>query len=138
MDAEKMAMQRRIDTLDQYANRLHAALTEAERENARLKVELETVMRALEEEKANHQHTLECAQQFEKDWLKMKREMDVVMYDLLHLACDCIPACSICKHYTIDMKMCQHVKEIGAQDIDDCFEWRGPCEENGGVEDAQG
>ena len=45
MDAEKMAMQKRIDTLDQYATRLHAALTEAERENARLKAELETVKR---------------------------------------------------------------------------------------------
>ena len=45
MDAEKLAMQRRIDTLDQHATRLHAALTEAERENARLKAELETVKR---------------------------------------------------------------------------------------------
>ena len=45
MDAEKLAMQRRIDALDQHANRLHAALTEAERENARLKAELETVKR---------------------------------------------------------------------------------------------
>ena len=45
MDAEKLAMQRRIDTLDQHAIRLHAALTEYERENARLKAELETVKR---------------------------------------------------------------------------------------------
>lgn len=45
MDAEKLAMQRRIDALDQHATRLHAALTEYERENARLKVELETVKR---------------------------------------------------------------------------------------------
>lgn len=45
MDAEKLAMQRRIDTMDEYANRLHAALIEAERENARLKAELETVKR---------------------------------------------------------------------------------------------
>ena len=45
MDAEKLAMQRRIDTLDEYATRLHAALTEYERENARLKAELETVKR---------------------------------------------------------------------------------------------
>ena len=36
MDAEKKAMQRRIDKLDQYAARLHAALTGAEREIARL------------------------------------------------------------------------------------------------------
>lgn len=45
MDSEKLAMQRRIDTLDEYATRLHAALTEYERENARLKAELETVKR---------------------------------------------------------------------------------------------
>lgn len=45
MDAEKQAMQRRIDTLDQHAVKLHAALIEAERENAQLKAELETVKR---------------------------------------------------------------------------------------------
>lgn len=45
MDAEKLAMQRRIDTLDQHATRLHAALTEQEREIARLTAELETVKR---------------------------------------------------------------------------------------------
>lgn len=42
---EKQAMQRRIDTLDQHATRLHAALTEQEREIARLTAELETVKR---------------------------------------------------------------------------------------------
>lgn len=45
MDAEKLAMQRRIDTLDQHAVKLHAALTEYERENAQMKAELETVKR---------------------------------------------------------------------------------------------
>ena len=45
MDAEKQALRRRIDKLDEYATRLHAALTEAERENAQLKAELETVKR---------------------------------------------------------------------------------------------
>lgn len=45
MVAEKLEMQRRIDTLDQYASRLHAALTGAEREIARLTAELETVKR---------------------------------------------------------------------------------------------
>lgn len=48
MDAEKLALQRRIDKLDEYATRLHATLTEAERENARLKAELETVKRQRE------------------------------------------------------------------------------------------
>ena len=45
MVAEKLEMQRRIDTLDQYASRLHAALTGAEREIARLTAELENVKR---------------------------------------------------------------------------------------------
>ena len=45
MDAEKLALKRRIDTLDEYATRLHAALTEQEREIARLTAELETVNR---------------------------------------------------------------------------------------------
>lgn len=48
MDAEKLALRRRIDTLDEYATHLHAALTEYERENARLKAELETVKRQRE------------------------------------------------------------------------------------------
>ena len=45
MDAEKLAMQRRIDTMDRLANRLYAALAGAEREIARLTAELETVKR---------------------------------------------------------------------------------------------
>lgn len=45
MEGEKLALRRRIDTLDEYANRLHATLTEQEREIARLTAELETVKR---------------------------------------------------------------------------------------------
>lgn len=124
MDAEKLAMQRRIDTLDQHATRLHAALTEAERENARLKAELEIVMRELEEEKANHQHTLECAQQFEEDWLKMKRERDAAVKDMA-----VIKLCHTCK---LDKNSVDE-SDICYSCVNKCYwEWRGLCESNGG------
>lgn len=45
MDAEKQAMQRRIDNLQQHIDRLHGALNESERKNAKLTVELEAVKR---------------------------------------------------------------------------------------------
>lgn len=45
MDAEKLALMRRIDALDQYAARLQGDLIGCERENAWLKAELETVKR---------------------------------------------------------------------------------------------
>lgn len=70
MDAEKNALQRRIDTLDQYATSLHAALTGAEREMARLTAELETV----------------------------KRERDALKHDLYLECYDSPHACYVCKH----------------------------------------
>lgn len=107
MDAEKLAMQRRIDTLDQYANRLHAALTEAERDNARLKAELETV----------------------------KRERDAAIKLLkYHKSC---AACKHSKlipdgdRFWIDCP-----KRDGRCRAKDMWEWRGLCEENGGAGDA--
>ena len=111
MDAEKLALQRRIDTLDQYATSLHAALTEAERENARLKAELETVMRALEEEKAKHQHTLECAQQFEKDWLKMKRERDA-----FREACD-VERVAMLERKAMQLEMLEETLKRGMREL---------------------
>ena len=89
MDAEKQEMQRRIDTLDQHAVKLHAALTEYERENARLKAELEAV----------------------------KRERDAALWDMQIAAIKTL--CPICKRHNLD----------------DCFEWRGLCKENGGTEE---
>lgn len=44
-DDEKLAMQRRIDNLQQHIDRLHGALNESERKNAKLTVELEAVKR---------------------------------------------------------------------------------------------
>lgn len=100
MDAEKLAMQRRIDTLDQHATSLHAALTEYERENARLKAELETV----------------------------KRERDALMHDLRIVGNSSFSVCVVCKHGDPCAVACQRA------DVD-CLEWRGPCAENGGVDE---
>lgn len=108
MDAEKLAMQRRIDTLDQYATRLHAALTEYERENARLKAELETV----------------------------KRERDAAVRDIW-LGCDtckhkgaCLSDdfCEDCEHAESDNTPCCSCHNLCE------WEWRGLCKENGGIE----
>lgn len=109
MDAEKLAMQRRIDTLDQHAIRLHAALTEYERENARLKAELETVKR--ERDAALHdlhesRHCASCKHLEEKEELHKD-------YDLPAQCFNCISERS------------QHL-------------WRGLCEENGGVANGVG
>lgn len=79
MDAEKQEMQRRIDTLDQHAVKLHAALTEYERENARLKAELETV----------------------------KRERDALKRDLYFECYDSAHACYICKYGQNGVAQCQ-------------------------------
>ena len=45
MDAEKLAMQRRIDNLLKYIDHLHGVITEYERQNAKLTAELEAVKR---------------------------------------------------------------------------------------------
>lgn len=58
MDAEKMMMQKRIDNLCE---------------------QVEILKNKLEEEKANHQHTLECAEQFEKEFEQMKREREALL-----------------------------------------------------------
>ena len=97
MDAEKLAMQRRIDTLDQHATRLHAALIEYERENARLKAKLETV----------------------------KRERDALLHDIRYIIrTDFFDnECNVCN------QMCKQDKRCKEAD------WRGLCEENGGITD---
>lgn len=126
MDAEKLALRRRINTLDEYATRLHAALTEAERENARLKAELETVMRALEEEKANPSTPLNAHNSLKKDWLKMKYERDAAVKDMA-----VIKFCHTCKwdKYSVDES------DICYSCVNKCYwEWRGLCAENGGIE----
>lgn len=107
MDAEKMAMQRRIDTLDQYATRLHAALTEAERENARLKAELETVKRERDEAMKAikfHKFCIDCAH-------------STIIFSSDGTWVDCPKIARVCSGHEL-------------------WEWRGLCEENGGAEDA--
>lgn len=99
MDAEKLAMQRRIDALDQYAVHLQGLLIGAERENAQLKAELKAV----------------------------KREMDAAVFDLNKRR-----DCKVCKYY---------VRREFEEPCISCgfgqrnFEWRGLCEENGGLPD---
>ena len=122
MDAEKMAMQRRIDTLDQHANRLHAALTEAERENARLKAELEIA-------KIQNQYISEVADAYEKDIEKLERERDVAIRDLS----DYVP-CNKCKHWNRCKNNSEAYKACAVTAFK-VWEWRGLCEENGGVDE---
>lgn len=88
MDAGKMMMQKRIDNLQQHIDRLHGALNESERKNAKLTVELEAV----------------------------KRQRDALLWDMQIAAIKTL--CPICKRHNLD----------------DCFEWRGLCKENGGIE----
>lgn len=117
MDTEKMAMQRRIDTLDQYATSLHAALTEAERENARLKAELEIA-------KIQNQYISEVADTYEKDIEKLERERDVAVKDAKRAGC------MVCKYSDFEWpKNCRDC-EMGSR-----WEWRG-VQENGGADDA--
>lgn len=66
----------------------------------------------------------------------VKRERDAVKRDFLSLACEGFSSCYFCAHFKPDEAPCKHTLEIGAEDIGDCFEWRGLCKENGGVEDA--
>lgn len=106
MDAEKLAMQRRIDTLDQHATRLHAALTEYERENARLKAELETVKRerdAAVKAIKSHKHCIDCAH-------------STIIFSSDGTWVDCPKRDGRCSGHEL-------------------WEWRGPCESNGGVDE---
>lgn len=121
MDAEKLAMQRRIDTLDQYAVKLHAALTEAERENARLKAELEIA-------KIQNQYISEVADAYEKDIEKLERERDAAVADFKKKR-----DCNTCK-YDVRKSFEEPCVDCGFGHIN--REWRGLCESNGGAEDA--
>lgn len=109
MDVEKLRLQKCIDNLRE---------------------QVETLKNKLQEEKANHQHTLECARQFEEAWLKMKRERDALMRDLSFECYDSPHACYVCKHGQDGVTKCKRCLYE-----DDCFEWRGLCKENGGVEE---
>lgn len=123
MDAEKLALRRRIDTLDQHATRLHATLTEYERENAQLKAELEIA-------KIQNQYISDVADAYEKDIEKLERERDALMHDLYFECYDSPHACYICKYGQNGVANC--LRDL---DEDDCFEWRGLCAENGGADE---
>ena len=107
MDAERNALQRRIDTLDQHAVKLHAALTGAEREIARLTAELETVKRqrdGLMSEVAGH-----C-------WACKNAKLSEISRSLF--------TCEFTSSVGMIHSKCEH------------WEWRGLCAENGGVQDG--
>lgn len=79
---------------------------------------------------------LRCEVATLKDDLEtVKRERDALKHDFLSLVCTWQSSCSLCKHFKPDEAPCKHTVEIGAEDIGDCFEWRGLCYENGGAED---
>lgn len=112
MDAEKLAMQRRIDNLQKHIDRLHGALNESERKNAKLTVELEAV----------------------------KRERDALMEDFKKYRIRNIQqtsgvyACDLCKYGGDPYR-----DEVGEKCPKGCdgltkWEWRGLCKENGGIE----
>ena len=106
MVAEKLEMQRRIDTLDQYASRLHAALTGAEREIARLTAELENVKRerdGLMSEVAGH-----C-------WACKNAKLSEISRSLF--------TCEFTSSVGMIHSKCEH------------WEWSGLCAENGGAEE---
>ena len=108
MDAEKMAMQRRIDTMDRLANRLYAALKEHERENARLKADLETVKRERDAAVKDLEASKSCGSCIHFD------EISFLLHDAeLHLPSQCVNCI---------LGISQYV-------------WRG-VQENGGAEDA--
>lgn len=118
MDDEKLAMQRRIDTLDQHAVKLHAALTEYERENARLKADLEIA-------KIQNQYISEVASAYEKDIEKLERERDAAVKDVA-----IIKFCHACKHD----KNSVDESDICWSCVNKCYwEWRG-VQENGGID----
>lgn len=121
MDAEKQTMQRRIDTLDQHAVKLHAALTEYERENARLKADLEIA-------KIQNQYISEVASAYEKDIEKLERERDAAVSDL-NRARHCL-TCEVNR----DSKD-ENAPEFRLLCRPCHYAWRGPCKENGGAEE---
>lgn len=109
MDAEKLAMQRRIDNLQQHIDYLYGELRDYERQTAKLTVELETV----------------------------KRERDALIYDLKE-ASPCFSCKAFLRnggkcrggHGCLDDLM---IKILGDK-VGSGWEWRGLCAENGGVE----
>lgn len=104
--------------------------------------EVERLQAELEEERTHHQHTLECARQFEAEWASMKRERDALMEDFDKYRIRNIQqtsgvyACDLCKYGGDPYR-----DEVGKKCPKGCdgmtkWKWRGLCAENGGTEDA--
>ena len=85
----------------------------------------------LKQEKADHQHTYECAEVFQKENAellekikRLERERDAAIYDLKKTR-----ECRSCKHIDV-VPSEQPCKSCGIRGRN--YEWRGPCKENGG------
>ena len=115
MDAEKLMMQKRIDNLQEHIDHLHGVITDYERENARLKAELETVKRernAAILDMKEYTHCGYCKHQ-NKNIVKCT-EFDFCCDKCDAVGCECV-SCDEIEHQN--------------------WQWRG-LQENGGAEDA--
>lgn len=85
----------------------------------------------LKQEKADHQHTYECAEVFQKENAELlekikqlERERDAAIHDPKKAR-----ECRSCKHIDVGPSE-QPCKSCGIHGRN--YEWRGPCKENGG------
>lgn len=96
------------------------------------------VLDELEKEKANHQHTEECAAEFESEWKRtekeleqVKRERDAAIMDIGLMVENDAETCDVCAHYRPNTEDCDcEIMTYVDDDIkgDCCFSWRGPCD----------
>lgn len=77
------------------------------------------------EEKLINLETAEFIEHLAAELEAVKRERDALKHDFLSLACEGFSSCYFCAHFKPDEAPCKHTLEIGAEDIGDCFEWRG-------------
>lgn len=61
---------------------------------------------------------------------QLEAERDAAISDMGTLAEQPLNPCAVCKHLEPRDKPCER-----ALQMDECFEWRGVCEENGGAEE---
>ena len=70
-----------------------------------------------------HKDALALIQKLEAENAKLKRERDAAVEQLR----DAFNCCKFCKHMPSDDYICQSKPELDRS----CWEWRGPCKENG-------
>lgn len=71
-----------------------------------------------------HEDALALIQQLEAENAELKRELDAAKQDMNEIAQDNdYQICAYCKKYPFCCRECEEYSD---------FEWRGPCEENGG------